>query len=85
MRVCKHCGESEEDHHVFEAVLIPKGCKCNPSDWRDLDNIPKICDNYAWSIADGHCGTCEHDKECHEIKAAEKGRHEINLTKREKL
>lgn len=65
-RVCKICGDFEDEHHEPDYLEIPAGCVC---DWRtwDYDNktaLPPACSEYK---GDGkeNCQTCEHDKECH--------------------
>ena len=65
-RVCKICGDFEEDHHDPDWLEIPAGCVC---DWRtwDCDNktkLPIACAEYK---GDGkeNCQTCEHDQACH--------------------
>lgn len=65
-RICKICGEPEDEHHEPDLLEIPAGCVC---DWRtwDYDNrtkLPPACDKYE---GDGKCNCqkCEHDAECH--------------------
>jgi hypothetical protein len=71
-RICKICGELEENHHRPEWVKIPDGCVCDFGEW-DLANlkaIPKPCRKYE---GDGkqNCLKCEHDKACHTLPIKE--------------
>ena len=64
--ICKHCGRYEEDHCIFEPVIMPKGCKCDPGEWGDLRDIPPVCNKFEPDERDPCiCKNCEHDKECH--------------------
>lgn len=68
LNICRVCGLPEEKHHVFEPYIVHKNCKCDPEDWGDPSNIPKICDNYEECEEEyykGVCKNCEHLKECH--------------------
>jgi hypothetical protein len=62
-RVCRFCGEPEDEHHEPEWIEVPDGCVCNPLTW-DKDVIPPSCAEY---VGNGrtNCERCEHDKECH--------------------
>jgi hypothetical protein len=61
LKVCKHCGLPEEDHHDYEPSM-PDGCVCDPNEWGD--NVPAPCAEY---LGDGqqHCKRCDHDRACH--------------------
>ena len=61
LKVCKHCGLPEEDHHDYEPSM-PDGCVCDPNEWGD--NVPAPCAEY---LGDGqqHCNRCDHDRACH--------------------
>lgn len=65
-RVCKICGDFEDEHHEPDYLEIPAGCVC---DWRTWDYynktaLPPACSEYK---GDGkeNCQTCEHDEACH--------------------
>ena len=62
--ICSKCGKPESEHHAFVPIPRPKGCECNPKDWRDKNNIPAVCEKYVGD-SDGLCEKCEHLKECH--------------------
>ncbi len=62
--VCKHCGESGEEHHVFEPLTRPVGCVCDPTGWRDPENIQPACAAFVASKY-GDCSACNHDVPCH--------------------
>jgi hypothetical protein len=72
MKICKICGEREEDHHEPDWIEVPDGCVCHPKTWNyeTMKQIPPACDNY---MGDGnrHCAVCEHDKECHKVEKDE--------------
>lgn len=61
---CKHCGLTEDKHHLFEPMTFPSGCVCDPMDWDHLADIPAPCERF-----DGGgikwCRRCEHDEACH--------------------
>ena len=61
--VCACCGKADYEHHEFKPVVMPAGCLCSVTDWRDKQNIPPVCNNYVGT--GGYCKTCEHDKKCH--------------------
>jgi hypothetical protein len=65
-RVCKICGQSEEEHHDPDWLEIPAGCVCDWGTWdySGKTTLPPACKEYK---GDGqkNCETCEHDKECH--------------------
>jgi hypothetical protein len=66
MKVCKICGEKEEEHHEPDWLEIPAGCVC---DWREWDyddktTLPPICEEHQGDPSK-NCTRCEHDKECH--------------------
>ena len=63
-KVCKYCGLPPEEHHVFECVDTPEGCKCDTGTWSFTDEITPICAEYKGD-GDMYCETCEHDRECH--------------------
>lgn len=71
MRICKICGEIEEEHHDPDWLEIPEGCVCDWREW-DYDNkttLPPVCGEYKSNgFANGNCRVCEHDKECHKVK-----------------
>jgi len=67
---CRHCGLYEDDHHAFEAMDVPPGCKCEPRDW--TETVPSVCPSFdldeKWLVRftdDRRCKTCEHGEECH--------------------
>lgn len=66
-RVCKVCGEFEEDHHIPDWLEIPDGCVCNWREWdfENMKSLPPICEEYKGN-GTLNCERCEHDKECHE-------------------
>lgn len=61
--VCIHCGQTEDQHHAFEAKQMPTGCVCDPGTWGET--VAEVCDAYQ---GDGrtYCGQCEHDRACHQ-------------------
>ncbi|KKW13215.1 MAG: hypothetical protein UY48_C0003G0037 [Candidatus Gottesmanbacteria bacterium GW2011_GWB1_49_7] len=63
-RTCIHCGLLESDHCIFQAMVVPPGCVCNPGEW-DRE-IPPPCEVYV-GTPPRCCDTCEHDQECHQI------------------
>jgi hypothetical protein len=64
---CRHCRETEEDHHPFEAVVLPRGCKCDWREWGcDLEDIPQVCAGFSEDEDTHLCYGCEHLEECHE-------------------
>lgn len=63
--VCKDCGESAEDHHVFTPYVIPATCACDPRDWGSLENIPSVCSAFDKMDKDPLCTNCEHENGCH--------------------
>jgi hypothetical protein len=65
-RVCKVCGETEENHHEPEWLEIPDGCVCEwrEWDWDRFDALPSPCAEYK-SDGYGLCRVCEHQPECH--------------------
>lgn len=65
--VCAHCGEERDDHCHFEPIMVPKSCVCDPTEWGDSESVPDVCSTYILG-KDGRCDSCEHDKECHEVK-----------------
>lgn len=70
--ICRHCGQEEHEHHAFEPIKIPEGCKCDWDDWGDPINIPPVCDEWTEGpYSDPSlCGNCEHPRECHKERAA---------------
>ena len=65
--ICVECGRSRDEHHAFVAAKVPQGCKCDPLDWRDPQNVPPTCALYDEdSAAEGLCSTCQHLAECHQ-------------------
>ena len=65
MRICKHCGLPESDHHEFESTLtMPVGCVCDAGTWDGAAFIPRVCENYVGTGV-SYCENCEHDKACH--------------------
>ena len=63
--ICKICGLPRSEHHEFEPVHIPDGCKCDPLDWRDGKILP-VCEKFVYDPNYiGLCLTCEHPEECH--------------------
>lgn len=65
-RICKICGEPEDEHHEPDWLEIPSGCVCDFRTWDyyDKTTLPLACDKYE---GDGkqNCAKCEHDAECH--------------------
>lgn len=67
MRICKICGEKEDEHHAPDWLEIPDGCVCDWGTWDfDMAILPPVCNEYQ---GDGkeNCRTCEHNKDCHVI------------------
>ena len=64
-RACKVLREWE---NAMPTVRKP-GCNCKPDDWFDAV-IPPVCGGYAEGGDEycDYCGTCEHNKECHQLK-----------------
>lgn len=70
---CKHCGELEEDHHSYEPITFPHGCKCKDwQEWGNYNEIPPVCSE--WVDGGKLCATCEHEKACHEPASRRKAR-----------
>lgn len=67
IKICKVCGQPEEDHHPFEPEM-PPGCICDPWGW--TDDVPPVCPEY---IGDGneYCHRCKHDAGCHAVDRGE--------------
>lgn len=64
MLVCPHC--RKEVIELVEVLNRPYGCKCDPMEWGEPDNIPPVCDSFKPSVVDNNmCDRCEHNKECH--------------------
>lgn len=65
-RICKICGNPEEDHHEPEYITIPAGCVCEIMEWNLTGKtaMPPVCESYK-GTGNTHCDNCEHDKECH--------------------
>ena len=74
-RVCKICGELEENHHEPDWLGLPDGCVCDWRQWdyNDMESLPPVCGEYK---GDGacNCETCEHDKACHTANAGVEAR-----------
>jgi hypothetical protein len=66
MKICKVCGETQEEHHIPDWLEIPAGCVCNWREWdfERLSSLPPVCDHYEGNGTQ-NCSRCEHDKECH--------------------
>jgi hypothetical protein len=62
--VCAVCGKTEEEHHAWDPVRRPTGCRCSVTDWRDRRDIPTVCEKYEGDGND-YCKRCEHDRKCH--------------------
>lgn len=67
MNLCKICGLPEDEHHHFASEdRLPEGCKCNPTDWRNPNNIPPVCEQFSpWAEEHTECEVCHHLEECH--------------------
>lgn len=66
--VCRHCEETEEDHHAFAPFLVPVSCVCPPGDWRNPDRIPDVCAASIPVDSDSRtCLKCEHEAICHSV------------------
>lgn len=66
--VCKHCGQKQEEHHLFTPVVIPDGCKCSLHEIypEDLLSLGKpICATHK-GAQDDWCEECSHAWECHQ-------------------
>lgn len=73
--ICRHCGEVRYEHHGFEAYVVPPGCVCDPTGWRDPDSIPAICSAFVKHPLTGYgCLNCEHDTTCHAARAEGSGK-----------
>ena len=68
-RICKICGESEDDHHEPDWLWIPNGCVCDFRTWDyyERSQLPDPCSEYKGDGVE-NCQTCEHDKACHKVK-----------------
>lgn len=69
---CPHCGKrTDKGDLVYVPGVRPAGCKCDPEDWAEPYNIPKVCGQFRPLSDDepGICGDCEHNKECHATEA----------------
>ena len=66
MKICKICGEKEDEHHEPDWLEIPKGCVCDIWTWdyKNKVKLPPACPKYK---GDGkqNCQNCEHDEGCH--------------------
>lgn len=64
---CVECGRSRAMHHEFVSAedCRPIDCRCDPKDWAQPLEIPKVCSLY---LEGEHrvCMTCEHLPECHQ-------------------
>ena len=58
-----HCGKPEDEHHAFEAVVVPDSCQCDYGTW-DKKLVGPICDSFVGTQF-GYCARCEHDESCH--------------------
>jgi len=61
-RVCKICGETEQEHHDPDWLEIQDRCVC---DWREWDydkmeRLPPVCEEFVGDERYG-CQRCEHD------------------------
>lgn len=52
---------------VFEAFVVPSGCKCDPREWNPGKSIPAPCDRFISMSgeSDRPCEACERDEACH--------------------
>lgn len=65
---CKQCDRTEEEHHVFDPYVVPRGCVCDPEEWRNPNRIPPVCRAFVDAKDDpGLCETCHHLKACHAV------------------
>lgn len=66
MKICKVCGETQEEHHLPDWLEIPDGCVCNWREWdyERMSQLPPVCDRYEGN-GKQNCSRCEHDKACH--------------------
>ena len=66
MKICKVCGETQEEHHIPDWLEIPDGCVCNWREWGydGMSSLPPVCDHYEGNGTQ-NCSRCEHDKACH--------------------
>lgn len=62
-RICKICGQAEDEHHEPEWLEPPDGCVCDPLTW-DVSPLPPICEKYKGD-GEQNCERCEHEKGCH--------------------
>jgi hypothetical protein len=69
MKVCKICGEKEDEHHSPDWLEIPEGCVCDWREWNyeKMTTLPPVCDEHQGD-PNTNCTRCEHDKECHKAK-----------------
>lgn len=63
MIVCRNCGRQEEEHCLFDGVVVPDGCVCDVGTWYP-NKITDICVSYTGS-GGSYCLNCEHEKGCH--------------------
>lgn len=65
-KVCKLCGEFEENHHEPAWLEIPDGCCCDWAEWDivKLTELPPVCESFV-DVGGLCCDRCEHDKACH--------------------
>ena len=64
--ICSHCGKKRSEHHDFVAIVVPRDCKCDPTEWAYPDRIPPVCTRYESMTSDPElCRNCEHTEECH--------------------
>jgi len=62
---CPHCGELVDAVDLEEVRDMPKGCECDPSDWRSDADINPVCGTWQ-NDGGGNCVFCEHLEECHQ-------------------
>jgi hypothetical protein len=64
-QVCVHWGLDEAEHCRFTPRVVPIGCKCDPNDWGNPNDIPIVC--ALFSVDENElCSTCQHLSECHQ-------------------
>ena len=74
--LCPCCKTEVSREDLIEVYDLPPGCKCNPHDWGDPDDIPPVCNAFLpmndieragrWtSERIDICGHCEHERKCH--------------------
>ena len=66
---CVCCFLPKSDHHDYEPLYLPDGCKCEPMIWGNPFEIPNVCRNFIQDQKqmDDFCKYCQHPSECHEI------------------